>query len=232
MNIKSYSELVLLPTFEDRFEYLRLDGIVGETTFGFDRYMNQVFYRSLEWKKIRDTVIARDLGCDLGIEGHEIFGRVIIHHLNPIRQRDLLERTDILLDPEYLITTTHETHQAIHYGDKNLLLTEPKEEPTMQNNPRKQDIIQELRDKRQDVTELCTEAEAVNEPHTGSGIVTDCLYLNVRKLPDINADVAVVIDALTRVCVDLDASTEDFYKVRTSDGVEGFCMRKYIALSK
>ena len=111
MNIKCYSELVLLPTFEERFEYLRLDGIVGETTFGFDRYMNQVFYR--------------DLGCGLGIEGHEIFGRVIIHHLNPIRQRDLLERTDILLDPEYLITTTHETHQAIHYGDKNLLLTEP-----------------------------------------------------------------------------------------------------------
>lgn len=102
----------------------------------------------------------------------------------------------------------------------------------MQNNPRKQDIIQELRDKRQDVTELCTEAEAVNEPYTGSGIVMDCLYLNVRKLPDINADVAVVIDALTQVCVDLDASTEDFYKVRTSDGVEGFCMRKYIALSK
>ena len=102
----------------------------------------------------------------------------------------------------------------------------------MQNNPRKQDIIQELRDKRQDVMELCTEAETVNEPHTGSGIVTDCLYLNVRKLPDINADVAVVIDALTQVCVDLDASTEDFYKVRTSDGVEGFCMRKYIALSK
>ena len=98
----------------------------------------------------------------------------------------------------------------------------------MQNNPHKQDIIQELRGKRQDVTELCTETEAVNEPHTGSGIVTDCLYLNVRKLPDINADV----DALTQVCVDLDASTEDFYKVRTSDGVEGFCMRKYIALSK
>lgn len=102
----------------------------------------------------------------------------------------------------------------------------------MQNNPRKQDIIQELRGKRQDVTEFCTETEAVNEPHIGSGIVTDCLYLNVRKLPDINADVAVVIDALTQVCVDLDASTEDFYKVRTSDGVEGFCMRKYIALSK
>lgn len=102
----------------------------------------------------------------------------------------------------------------------------------MQNNPRKQDIIQELRSKRQDVPELCTEAEAVNEPHTDFGIVTDCLYLNVRKRPDINADVAVVIDALTQVVVDLDASTEDFYKVRTSDGIEGFCMRKYIALSK
>ena len=102
----------------------------------------------------------------------------------------------------------------------------------MQNNPRKQDIIQELRSKHQDVPELCTEAEAVNDSHTDFGIVTDCLYLNVRKQPDIHSDVAVVIDALTQVCVDLDASTEDFYKVTTSDGVEGFCMRKYIALSK
>lgn len=102
----------------------------------------------------------------------------------------------------------------------------------MQNNVHKQDIIQELRSKRQDVPELCTETEAADEPHTASGVVTDCICLNVRKLPDINADVAVVIDALTQVCVDLDASTEDFYKVRTSDGVEGFCMRKYIALSK
>lgn len=102
----------------------------------------------------------------------------------------------------------------------------------MQNNPRKQDIIQELRSKRQDVPELCTEAEAVNEPHTDFGIVTNCLYLNVRKRPDINADVAVVIDALTQVVVDLDASTEDFYKVVTSDGIEGFCMKKYITLSE
>lgn len=102
----------------------------------------------------------------------------------------------------------------------------------MQNNPRKQDIIQELRNKRQDVPELRTEAEAVNEPRIASGVVTDCIYLNVRKQPDIHSDVAVVIDALTHVFVDLDASTEDFYKVTTSDGIEGFCMRKYIALSK
>lgn len=102
----------------------------------------------------------------------------------------------------------------------------------MQNNPRKQDIIQELRSKRRDVPELCTEVEAVDEPHTASGVVTDCIYLNVRKHPDIHADVAAVIDALTQVCVDLDASTEDFYKVSTSDGADGFCMRKYIALAK
>lgn len=101
----------------------------------------------------------------------------------------------------------------------------------MQNNPRKQDIIQELRGKRQDVPEPCTEAEVVNEPHTDFGIVTNCLYLNVRKRPDINADVAVVIDALTHVVVDLDASTEDFYKVVTSDGIEGFCVKKYITIS-
>lgn len=102
----------------------------------------------------------------------------------------------------------------------------------MQNNPRKQDIIQELRSKRQDVPELCTEAEAVAEPITAFGVVTDCICLNVRKQPDIHADVAIVIDALTQVCVDLGASTEDFYKVTTSDGAEGFCMRKYIALAK
>ena len=102
----------------------------------------------------------------------------------------------------------------------------------MQNNPRKQDIIQELHGKRQDMPELCTEAEAVDEPHTASGVVTDCICLNVRKQPDIHADVVVIIDALTQVFVDLDASTEDFYKVTISDGAEGFCMRKYIALAK
>ena len=102
----------------------------------------------------------------------------------------------------------------------------------MQNNAHKHDIIQELRSKRQDVPELCTEVEAADEPRTASGVVTDCICLNVRKQPDIHADVAVVIDALTQVCVDLDASTEDFYKVTTSDGTEGFCMRKYIALAK
>lgn len=124
-SIKCYSELILLPTFEERFQYLRLDGIVGQETFGFDRYMNQYFYRSKEWRRVRDIVIARDAGCDLGVPGHEIFARVLIHHMNPIRPEDIRNRSDILLNPEYLITTAHETHQAIHYGDETLLITPP-----------------------------------------------------------------------------------------------------------
>lgn len=125
MSIKTYSELVLLPTFQARYEYLRLNGEVGKETFGFDRYMNQFFYRSPEWRRIRDLVITRDVGCDLGIQGREIFGRIIIHHMNPISPEDIRDRSDFLLDPEYLITTIHDTHLAIHYGDEHLLLQEP-----------------------------------------------------------------------------------------------------------
>ncbi len=122
---KCYTELIKLSTFEERYRYLRLSGSVGQKTFGFDRYMNQIFYRSSEWKQIRDVVIARDAGCDLGVEGHEIFGRALIHHMNPIRPDDILNRSDVLLNPEYLITTIHETHQAIHYGDESLLTVAP-----------------------------------------------------------------------------------------------------------
>lgn len=124
-SIRCYSELMALPTFKERYQYLRLSGNVGEETFGFDRYMNQSFYRSAEWKRLRDMVIARDLGCDLGVEGYEIFDRVLIHHMNPIRAADIRDRSEFLLNPEYLITTTHETHQAIHYGDANRLLIPP-----------------------------------------------------------------------------------------------------------
>lgn len=128
MWIKSYSELSQLETFEERFEYLRLDGIVGKDTFGFDRIFNQKFYRSEEWKQVRDFVIVRDNGCDLGIEGHEIFGnRIIIHHMNPISIDDIKHSTRNLLDPEYLITTIHRTHNAIHYGDEDQLIKAPIE---------------------------------------------------------------------------------------------------------
>ena len=127
MSIKTYSELITIPTFEERYEYLRLNGRVGEETFGFDRYLNQVFYKSKEWRSIRDYVIARDNGCDLGMEGYEIFGQILIHHMNPITKEDILERKDVLLNPEYLITTVKNTHDAIHYGDESLLVTAPIE---------------------------------------------------------------------------------------------------------
>lgn len=126
-SIKTYSELITLPTFEERFEYLRLDGSVGEQTFGFDRYINQIFYQSYEWKKVRDFVIIRDNGCDLGIDGYEIRGKILIHHMNPITAKDIETCSDFLLNPEYLISTTHITHNAIHYGDERLLPKGPIE---------------------------------------------------------------------------------------------------------
>lgn len=127
MSIKTYSELITLPTFEERYRYLRLGGRVGEETFGFDRYLNQTFYKSDEWLKVRDEVIIRDNGCDLGMEGHEIHGRILVHHMNPITIEDIKNRSDFLLNPEYLISTVKNTHDAIHYGDEGLLITAPKE---------------------------------------------------------------------------------------------------------
>lgn len=127
MSIRTYSELITLPTFEERFKYLQLNGQVGESTFGFDRYMNQVFYRSQKWKSIRDFVIIRDCGCDLGVEGYDIHGKIIIHHMNPLSTRDIETESDFLLNPDFLICTTHNTHNAIHYGDENLLVTAPIE---------------------------------------------------------------------------------------------------------
>ena len=125
--IRTYSELIQLPTFLERFEYLKLSGQVGQETFGFDRYLNQSFYHSSEWRPIRDYVIARDLGCDLGVEGYEIHGRIYIHHMNPITAEDVKRATEFLTNPEYMICTTHNTHNAIHYGDASLLITEPVE---------------------------------------------------------------------------------------------------------
>lgn len=118
---RSYSKLRQLHTFEDRFQYLRLHGDVGRSTFGFDRYINQKFYTSYEWKQARQQVILRDNGCDLGISGYEINGAVLIHHMNPMVVEDIIHGEEWIFDPEYLITTTHNTHNAIHYSDENLL---------------------------------------------------------------------------------------------------------------
>ncbi len=129
MIIRTYSELITIPTFEDRYEYLRLGGKVGEETFGFDRYLNQKLYTSEAWFEVRDYVITRDLGCDLGVLDREIPNgvRILVHHMNPIRSEDIIHRSKYILDPEYLITTVKNTHDAIHYGDRSLLITAPIE---------------------------------------------------------------------------------------------------------
>lgn len=127
MSIKTYSELITLSTFEERFKYLSLDGIVGVETFGYDRYLNQILYSSPEWKRFRRNIIIRDNGCDLACEGYAIHGRILIHHINPITVEDIVKRNSMVFDPENVIATTHNTHNAIHYGDENLLISSPIE---------------------------------------------------------------------------------------------------------
>lgn len=138
-NIRTYSELITIPTFMERFEYLRLDGRVGEETFGFDRYLNQLFYKSEEWRDLRDYIIIRDNACDLGMDGHDISNqRILVHHMNPICKEDILNRSEYLLNPEYLICTSKNTHDAIHYGDGSLLITAPVERTPFDTCPWKQ----------------------------------------------------------------------------------------------
>ena len=124
--IRTYSELITLPTYIERFNYLKLGGKVGVDTFGFDRYLNQQFYhKDPRWRSTRDKVIIRDNGCDLGMEGYEIQGKIIVHHINPITMDDIINKRDWIYDPEFLICTVHNTHNAIHYGDENLLFKGP-----------------------------------------------------------------------------------------------------------
>lgn len=128
--IRTYSDLIRHSTFEDRYEYLKLSGAVGQSTFGFDRYLNQQFYQSYAWKTVRRHVIIRDGGCDLAMEGYEIHADLLIHHMNPISQDDIIHGEDWITDPEFLITTTRNTHNAIHYGDRSLLPT-----PALERSP-------------------------------------------------------------------------------------------------
>jgi len=123
--IRTYSKLVQLPTLIERFDYLKLSGIVGKETFGWDRHLNQRFYKSKEWRRIRDLVIIRDNGCDLGVDGYEIYGKIYIHHMNPIEVSDIVDVSEYLLNPEFLICVSDNTHNAIHYGDLSLLPVDP-----------------------------------------------------------------------------------------------------------
>lgn len=126
-DIKTYSELITIPTFEERFRYLQLKGSVGAETFGYDRVFNQRFYSSTEWKRLRDKIIIRDNGCDLGIPDRRIMGKIFIHHMNPILIDDIRTASEFLLNPEYLICVSYDTHNAIHYGDERLLISDPIE---------------------------------------------------------------------------------------------------------
>lgn len=125
MSIKTYSELITIPTFVERFEYLKLGGRIGEETFGFDRYLNQILYRSIEWKRFRREIILRDMGCDLACEDYEIIGKILIHHLNPLTVEDIENRSYKIFDKNNVICTSLNTHNAIHYGDASLLVTGP-----------------------------------------------------------------------------------------------------------
>lgn len=125
--IRTYSELITLSTFTERFLYLKLDGAIGKETFGFKRWINQEFYHCDEWLRFRDDIIIRDEGCDLGVQGYDIYGSVLIHHLNPITYEDILHRAPCVFDPENVICTQLSTHNAIHYGDENLLILSPVE---------------------------------------------------------------------------------------------------------
>ena len=127
MSIRTYSELITLPTFEERYRYLQLNGKIGEVTFGSHRYLYESFLKSGLWLSIRDEVILRDCGCDLAMPDREIQGRIIVHHMNPVTVYDLVNKTDILLNPEYMISTSHITHEAITYGDEGLLIKDPIE---------------------------------------------------------------------------------------------------------
>lgn len=123
--IRSYLECMQLLTFQERYRYLQIGGRVGKETFGFDRYLNQMLYRTPEWKRFRRDMIVRDNGCDLGCEGYEIYGNVLVHHINPITVEDVINRNPCIFDPNNVICTSLNTHNAIHYGDETLLITEP-----------------------------------------------------------------------------------------------------------
>ena len=138
MMTKSYLEMIQLPTFEERYEYLKLGGLVGEETFGYDRYLNQVLYRSSEWKRFRRDIILRDNGCDLACDGYDIIGKILIHHINPITIDDIMNRSSCLFDPNNVISTSLNTHNAIHYGDAELLMTGPIERTKNDTCPWKQ----------------------------------------------------------------------------------------------
>ena len=235
MSVRTYTELISLPTFEERFRYLKLDGKIGEATFGFQRWVNQEFYHSSEWLSFRDDVIIRDNGCDLGIAGHEIFGPVLIHHINPITYEDIINRNPCVFDLENVICTQLKTHNAIHYGDESILILKPVQRSRNDTCP--------WRKKLKGVHFMSTMYEDVDMENPdgvsgdGSdvcdgliGVVVNCLSLNIREKASADSNVIAEAKALDELKIDMTNSNDDWYAVCTVAGIEGFCMKKFIAV--
>ena len=138
--LRRYTELRRLPTFKDRYEYLRLGGIVGDSTFGFDRYLNQLLYTSDKWRRLRNEIIIRDNGCDLAMEGYDLKNKIIVHHMNPLTIEDVEKVSDDIFNPEYLICVSQRTHNAIHFGDESLLPQAPIERRPFDTCPWKMEV--------------------------------------------------------------------------------------------
>ena len=233
-----------LPTFEDRYKYLRIGGKVGEDTFGFDRYLNQILYRSNRWKDIRREVIIRDHGCDLACYDREIPDgiKIYVHHMNPITKQDILEESEFLTDPEYLITTIKRTHDAIHYGDDSLIYSLPKERSQNDTCPWRQEeimkdekIVEHIEEVVVEPEEKIEEGVAIEPEETPvevesvvKGKVTNCVKLNVRRGSDKTSGIREVIEEGAIVEINEKRSTDDWYSVCTESGTKGFCMKEYI----
>lgn len=220
---RRYSELVRLPTFLERYRYLKLSGVVGESTFGFDRYVNQAFYTSKEWKRARRDVIIRDGGCDLGDPDREILDRVVIHHMNPVTLDDLESGNPDIVNPEFLICTTEQTHRAIHFGDEKLLwlgYTERKPGDTCLWRPAKNQNERRI----EMAKKKYTEAETVDK--VMHAVVTNCELLNVRKEPSMTADIFGTVTKGTRLEV-LEAHPDWIY-IATEYGLSGWVKRKFV----
>lgn len=238
--IKTYTELIRMQTFQERFEYLKLDGSVGTETFGFDRYLNQIFYSSKEWKRLRNEIIVRDKGCDLACDGYEIQGNIIIHHMNPITPEDIINRNDDLLNPEYLISTVLNTHNAIHYGDSNLLphaLVERRKTICVHGDIRRRLLMSEERKENQSVQTVSDTKSSVGSVDTNNesikifGVVESCGQLRVRKEPNKEADVIATIPVGTLVELENDEVIDGFYAVHTEVG-DGYCMAEFIQVTR
>lgn len=231
--MKTYSELKKLDTFEDRFNYLKMTGkIVGEETFRSNRYLNQAFYKSDEWlSKTRPAVIIRDQGCDLGCLDREIPGNIIVHHMNSITVDDILEKNPDIFNPEYLITCSHSTHQALHYGTLESLITNPIERFKNDTAPwlrKTEDILPMDHEKLKPIEKVETKRAPV------PGSVSNCDKLNIRKLPSMKSEVLTILDSKSEILVNPDELKFDelndvyFYKVTTASGIEGYCVTDFI----